>query len=34
MSPSERERNLDRIRHNVNVKCILMSIKAGGVGQF
>jgi len=34
MSPLECERNLDRIRHDVNVKYILMSIKAGGVGQF
>ena len=34
MSPLERERNLDRIRDDMNVKCILMSIKARGVGQF
>lgn len=32
MSPSERERNLRYIENDMNVKCILVSIKAGGIG--
>ncbi|KAI5980872.1 P-loop containing nucleoside triphosphate hydrolase protein, partial [Pisolithus marmoratus] len=32
MSPSERERNLRYIENDMDVKCILVSIKAGGIG--
>ncbi|KAI5981607.1 SNF2 family N-terminal domain-containing protein [Pisolithus albus] len=32
MSTSERERNLECIRNNTEVKCILVSMKAGGTG--
>ncbi|KAI6096238.1 P-loop containing nucleoside triphosphate hydrolase protein, partial [Pisolithus croceorrhizus] len=32
MSPSECEWNLQYIRNNMDVKCILVSIKVGGIG--